>query len=104
MSCLLNLPTCILLAIPWWVWLILGLIALGLIWKFFGWKWVPAAAGVLLVLLFGDRALKAGYQQRKREEDAQQDKADSTVAQAQQQATADSDAELGKKVDKWTKH
>lgn len=102
MSCLLDLPTCLLYAVPWWLWAILALIVVAIVWRLLGWKWVPALAAVGLVLLLGDRAAQQGYRQRRREEDDEERKADDVVVDEQRKARNDSDDTLEGKVKKWT--
>ncbi|MGH8815240.1 MAG: hypothetical protein ACREX5_01520 [Achromobacter pestifer] len=44
MDWLLNL-------IPWWAWLLLAAIAIGAVWRLFGWRGAVAAAGLILPVL-----------------------------------------------------
>lgn len=54
--------------IPWWVYAIIALIAVGLVWKFFGWRWVLPAIVALGSGIALTRQRQLGYSDRKEEE------------------------------------
>lgn len=37
--------------VPWWVWLVLAAVAIGAVWRVFGWRGAVAAAAALLPML-----------------------------------------------------
>lgn len=37
--------------VPWWLWLVLAAIAIGAVWRLFGWRGAIAAAGLILPVL-----------------------------------------------------
>lgn len=103
MACLLNIPQCLIYAVPWWVWLALGLVVVGVILKLFGWRWAVAMASAVGAAVLLDRARQQGYQDRKAQEQDAAKRADTIVKTEQDRAKSLPDDKLNAEVDKWTR-
>ena len=83
-------------SVPWWVWALLGLVVVGAIQYFVGWKKALAALGVLAAIVLLGRARQQGWQDKVKADMKAADKLIAKANKARADAAKDLAAHPGK--------
>lgn len=91
------------LFIPTWGWVVIALIGGVLIYRVFGWKATAAFAVGALVFLAESFGARKGAEIEKAKQAKADQKARDVIAEKKADVADDTDAELGARLDRWTK-
>ncbi len=111
MMCAVNLPACLFWGDLWFLgWGAVALVALAAFYvavRIFGWErvrpFVLPVLGALAAIAAAAKIRKSGRDERIRDEQVAQEKAEDIVDEKRTDIANDSDAELDQKADRWTR-